>query len=80
MEQGKPDYWFRKVLGTGSRYRATCWQGYAAVAAVPISLAVISLALLKVSPVAAMIALPFLLLGGLAALFAVVGKRAAPDE
>ena len=80
MAQGKPHYWFRKVPGTGSRYQATCWQGYAAVAVVPICLAVISLALLKVSPVAAMIALPFLLLGGLAGLFAVVGKRAAPDE
>lgn len=73
-----PRYWFRKVPGTGSRYIATCWQGYAAIAAVPVGTLALTGLLAAVHPVAALAGFPIILIVGLALLFAGVARRAEP--
>ena len=73
-------YWFRRVAHRyKQRYVPTCWQGVAAIAAVPLLTLALVGALSALHPLIGMIAFPAILLAAMSVLFTTVAARSEPE-
>ncbi|NBC37309.1 hypothetical protein GTZ99_12160 [Novosphingobium sp. FSY-8] len=72
-------YWFRGVPGRPSKYVPTCWQGVAVLVAAPVIMVGVTATVARLwSPVAGLIAFPFVLFGGLVWLFVFIARHSEP--
>ena len=69
--------WFRKVPGTSGRYRATCWQGLAGIAATVIAILALPFGLARLWAVAGIVALPIWMPTVLALSFRLIARNSA---